>query len=65
MMGEVSEGFGEDRDWVGLTLPVRWTGFTDRSGIADYELSLGTVLEAIILNHGSVWVPIHRTYSIS
>ena len=43
MMGEVSEGFGEDRDWVGLTLPVRWTGFTDRSGIADYELSLGTV----------------------
>jgi hypothetical protein len=43
MMGEVSEGFGEDRDWVGLTLPVRWTGFTDRSGIAGYELSLGTV----------------------
>jgi hypothetical protein len=43
MMGQVSEGYGEDRDWVGLTLPVSWTGFTDRSGIAGYELSLGTV----------------------
>ncbi|MEC7871718.1 MAG: Ig-like domain-containing protein [Candidatus Neomarinimicrobiota bacterium] len=41
-IGQVSEGYDQDLDWVRLTLPVSWTGFTDLSGIDYYEVSLGT-----------------------
>ena len=41
-IGTVSEGYNEDLDWLGLTLPVKWSGFKDRTGIEFYEVSVGT-----------------------
>ena len=43
VIGQVNEGYGDDIDWSGLTLPVNWNGFTDPSGIDFYELAIGTV----------------------
>ena len=41
-IGNVYEGYDQDLDWVKLTLPVSWNGFTDLSGVDYYEVSLGT-----------------------
>ena len=41
-IGNVYEGYDQDLDWVRLTLPVSWNGFTDLSGVDFYEVSLGT-----------------------
>ncbi len=41
-IGQVNEGYTDDIDWVRLTLPVNWNGFTDPSGIDFYELAIGT-----------------------
>ena len=41
-IGTVTEGYDQDLDWLGLTLPVKWTGFKDRTGIEFYEVSVGT-----------------------
>ncbi len=41
-IGQVLEGYDQDLDWVKLTLPVSWSGFTDITGVDFYEVSVGT-----------------------